>query len=87
MKRWLPVLISVAHFVALMFIARQHPYGNFATETDFYHLYAPDAERLAAGQFPANTFQGPGYPATIALIAKMTSSADLFTVGKWLSVM
>ena len=86
MKRWIPFLISVAHFVALMFIARQHPYGNCATETDFYHLYAPDAERLAAGQFPANTFQGPGYPATIALIAKMTSSADLFTVGKWLSV-
>src|SRR5262249_49816917 len=71
----------------LSYLARQHPFGNFATETDFYHLYAPDAERVAAGQFPQNTFQGPGYPAALALISKLTGmSGDLFTVGKWLSV-
>lgn len=87
MKRWLPLLICLAHFFILIHLARQHPFGNYATETDFYHLYAPDAERIAAGQFPQNTFQGPGYPALIALIGKLTSlSGDLFTVGKWLSV-
>jgi hypothetical protein len=83
----LPVLICLVHFLALVYIARQHPFGNYATETDFYHYYAPDAERLAAGQFPQNTYQGPGYPATLALVAKLTGmSGDLFTAGKWISV-
>jgi hypothetical protein len=81
------VLISLIHFLALIYLARQHPFGNYATETDFYHFYAPDAERLASGQFPQNTFQGPGYPATLALVAKLAGmSGDLFTVGKWMSV-
>src|SRR5215470_3453165 len=91
--RWLksllgPVtLICLIHLFALVYLARQHPFGNYATETDFYHLYAPDAERLAAGQFPQNTYQGPGYPAALALVAKLTGlSGDLFTVGKWMSV-
>jgi Dolichyl-phosphate-mannose-protein mannosyltransferase len=81
------ILISLIHFLALVYLARQHPFGNYATETDFYHFYAPDAERLASGQFPQNTFQGPGYPATLALVAKIAGmSDDLFTVGKWMSV-
>lgn len=85
--RSLPVLISIAHFILLAFLAVRHPFGNFATETDFYHYYAPDAEHIAAGQFPQNTFQGPGYPAMLALVAKLTGmSQDLFTVGKWMSV-
>ncbi len=87
MKRWLPVAICLIHFLILAYLARQHPFGNYATETDFYHFYAPDAERLAAGQFPQNTYQGPGYPATLALVAKLTGmSGNLFTAGKWLSV-
>src|SRR5215813_4887008 len=81
------VLISLIQLFTLAYLARQHPFGNYATETDFYHLYAPDAERLASGQFPQNTFQGPGYPAALALVAKLTGmSGDLFTVGKWMSV-
>lgn len=81
------ILISLIHFLTLVYLARQHPFGNYATETDFYHFYAPDAERLAAGQFPQNTYQGPGYPAALALAAKLTGmSGDLFTVGKWMSV-
>ncbi|HEY8462266.1 MAG TPA: glycosyltransferase family 39 protein, partial [Blastocatellia bacterium] len=83
----LPLLICLVHFFALAYIARQHPFGNYATETDFYHYYAPDAERLAAGQFPQNAYQGPGYPATLALVARLTgTSGDLFTAGKWISV-
>src|SRR5215475_211984 len=81
------ILISLIHLLALVYIARQHPLGNYATETDFYQLYAPDAERLAARRFPHNTYQGPGYPATLALVAKLTrTSGDLFTAGKWMSV-
>ncbi len=85
MKRWLPLLICLIHFFTLAYLARQHPFGTFATETDFYHFYATDAERIATGQFPTNTYQGPGYPAALALIANLTGG-DLFTVGKWLSV-
>jgi len=81
------ILISLIHFLTLAYIARKHPFGNYATETDFYQFYAPDAERLAARHFPQNTFQGPGYPATLALVAKLVGkSGDLFTVGKWMSV-
>src|SRR5262245_10267968 len=81
------VLICLIHLLTLIYLARRHPLGNYATETDFYQFYAPDAERLAAGQFPQNTFQGPGYPATLALVAKFAGmSGDLFTVGKWMSV-
>jgi hypothetical protein len=81
------ILISLIHLLTLVYLARRHPFGNYATETDFYHFYAPDAERLASGQFPQNTFQGPGYPATLALVAKIAGmSGDLFTVGKWMSV-
>lgn len=86
MKRWLPVIVCLLHLCALTYLARQHPFGNYATETDFYHYYAPDAERIAAGQFPQNKFQGPGYPAVIALLGKLTGVADLFAVAKWLSV-
>ena len=85
MKRWLPFLLCAAHLMTLAFLARQHPFGNYATETDFYHYYAPDAERIAAGQFPQNTFQGPGYPAVVAVLGKLTG-VDLFTAAKWLSV-
>src|SRR5262245_4185910 len=81
------ILISLIHLLTLAYLARRHPFGNYATETDFYHFYAPDAERLAARQFPQNTFQGPGYPATLAVVAKLAGmSGDLFTVGKWMSV-
>ncbi|MFN0088053.1 MAG: glycosyltransferase family 39 protein [Blastocatellia bacterium] len=87
MPHWAPLLLCLLHFLVLASLARQHPFGTFATETDFYHYYAPDAERLAAGAFPQNTYQGPGYPAALALAAKLTGrSGDLFTVGKWLSV-
>lgn len=87
MKRYLPLLVCLIHLLVLAYLARQHPFGNYATETDFYHFYAPDAARIAAGQFPQNTFQGPGYPAFIALLGKLTGLGnDLFTVGKWLSV-
>src|SRR5262245_24685556 len=81
----LPIALCFIHLLALIYIARQHPFGNFATDTDFYHYYAPDAERIATGQFPNNTFQGPGYPALLAVLAWLTGG-DLFTIGKYLSV-
>jgi hypothetical protein len=84
-RRWGILLVCVIHCGVLILPARSHPFGNYATETDFYHYYAPDAARLMAGDFPENPFQGPGYPAILALLAKGTG-LDLFVIGKWLSV-
>jgi hypothetical protein len=83
--RWLiPALISLATFFTFAHSGRQHPVGTYGTETDFYHLFAPDADRLAAGQFPQNDFHPPGYPALIALVSRLTG--DTFTAGKWVSI-
>jgi hypothetical protein len=80
----LPVFISVVSLAVLYFISRAHPLGNYGTETDFYHLYAPDADRIAAGQFPENPYNGPGYPLILAVVSKLTS--DVFIAGKWVSI-
>jgi hypothetical protein len=83
--RWLlPALISLAAFLTFAHFGRQHPVGTYSTETDFYHLFAPDADRLAAGQFPQNDFHPPGYAALIALASKITG--DTFAAGKWVSI-
>ncbi len=78
------VAICLLYFAFLIYFSRQHPFGTYATETDFYHLYAPDAARIAAGQFPLNQFQGPGYPVLLSLVSKFTG--DLFVAGKWISI-
>ncbi len=86
-KRWLlPALICLASLFVFSYYARQHPYGTYTTETDFYQYYGPDAERIGAWQFPENPYQGPGYPAVLALVSKLTEG-DLFSAGKWLSVL
>jgi 4-amino-4-deoxy-L-arabinose transferase-like glycosyltransferase len=81
----IPVAVGLLHLAILVNVARQHPFGNYATETDFYHLFAPDATRILAGEMPQNTFQGPGYPLVIGLLSKSTG-LELFAAGKWLSV-
>jgi hypothetical protein len=83
--RWVLVgAICLISLVVLSYYARQHPYGTYTTETDFYHYYGPDAERIENWQFPENPYQGPGYPAILAVVSKITG--DLFSAGKWLSV-
>ena len=85
MKPWLPPLILVIiSFGVFAASARQHPIGTYWTETDFYQYYGPDAERIAAWRFPENPYQGPGYPAAVAIAAKFTG--DVFVAGKWISV-
>jgi hypothetical protein len=85
-KSWiLPVSLALIYLLTLAYLGRTHTFGTYSTETDFYHLYAPDAERIAAGQFPENTYQGPGYPALLVLGAKLTG--DLFLAGKWISIL
>ena len=82
MRRYLPALaVFIAAFVSYSFAAWHHPIGTYGTETDFYHLYGPDALRIGSGHFPENPFQGPGFPALVALVAKFTG--DVFVAGKW----
>lgn len=86
--RWLfhlpPLVICFVYFAVLIFLSRAHPFGTDDTETDFYHYFAPDALRLLKGEFPENPFQGPGYPALLVLITKLTG--DVFVAGKWISM-
>lgn len=85
MKRFWPALaVSIAAFITYSYAAWHHPIGSYGTETDFYHLFGPDALRISAGRFPENPFQGPGFPALVSVIAKFTG--DVFVAGKWISV-
>lgn len=83
--RLLPLLFGTLFMLLLSIAAARHPFGTYGTETDFYHLYAPDAARLAEGSGPLNTYQGPGYPLVLMIVAKI--AGDLFVAAKWLSVL
>jgi 4-amino-4-deoxy-L-arabinose transferase-like glycosyltransferase len=83
-RRAAPVLLALAALLVFAAIARQHPFGTYGTETDFYLYYAPDAERLANGEFPESTYHGPGYAAALAAVAPL--AGDFFTAGKSISV-
>ena len=64
-RRLLLAALCLLYLLTLAHLARFHPFGTYATETDFYHLFAPDASRLADWRFPENPYQGPGYPAAL----------------------
>lgn len=85
LEKVLPYFITLIFFLIMVYAARQHPYGTYTTETDFYQFYAPDAEALSSGQFPQNTYNGPGYPLTLAVVTKFTG--DLFLSGKIISML
>jgi hypothetical protein len=79
----LALLVFVGSLVAFAHLASLHRICNYRNG-DFYGSYAPDAMRVAAGLFPESVFQGPGYPTALALLRPITG--DLFTAGKWISV-
>lgn len=81
----LPALIAFLLLIALHFVARLHPYGTYTVETDFYQYYAPDSESLGQGQFPQDTYRGPGYAFALAVVTKLTG--DVFLSGKLISAM
>jgi 4-amino-4-deoxy-L-arabinose transferase-like glycosyltransferase len=66
-------------------VARQRMVGTYLKETDFYHLYAPDADRILTGHAPIRTFNtGPLYPLLLALAHPLTG--DHFASGKGLAL-
>ncbi len=75
-------LAAAALFVFLSVSSRRRVAG-YGVETDFYGDYAPDAVRLRTGQFPLNEFQGPGYPAVLAVVETMIP--DPFLAGRVIS--
>ncbi len=76
------VAISAFYVVALAYPVHRHVVGAFS---DFYVRFAPDADRIAAGQFPRNTYNPPGYPVLLVLASPLTG--DHFTTGKWMSLL
>lgn len=80
--RTVAYLVCILYVLALAYPARLHLVGAFS---DFYRWYAPDADRIAAGEFPQNTFNPPGFPVLLALASRLTG--DHFTSGKWMSVL
>jgi 4-amino-4-deoxy-L-arabinose transferase-like glycosyltransferase len=79
----LPLLLAFIFLLVILYLARLHPYGTYTVETDFYQYYAPDSERLAQGEFPQDTYRGPGYAFTLAVVTKLTG--DVFLSGKLIS--
>jgi hypothetical protein len=75
-------LMCVLYVLVLAYPLRLHLVGAFS---DFYRWYAPDADRIAAGQFPQNTFNPPGFSALLAVASPLTG--DHFTSGKWMSLL
>ena len=78
----LALAICGLYVLVLAFPVHRHVVGAFS---DFYRFYAPDADRIAAGEFPQNTYNPPGYPAVLALASRLTG--DPFTAGKWMSLL
>ncbi len=74
--------VSALYVLALAYPVHLHVVGVFS---DFYRWYAPDADRISAGQLPQNTYNPPGYPALLALGSRVTG--DHFSSGKWLSLL
>lgn len=79
-----PLVITLAFLAVMLYAARLHPYGTYTAETDFYQYYAPDADRLMRGEFPQDTYRGPGYALTLGLLTKITG--DYFLSGKLISL-
>ncbi len=75
--------IALASLCVFLAVAANRRIGTYGLETDFYGDYAPDADRLRAGEFPQNGFQGPGYPAILALAEYAVK--DPFQAGRLIS--
>src|SRR5262245_66271435 len=76
----LPLVVAVASFGVFLGVGSTRRIGTYGVETDFYGDYAPDATRLREGQFPLNEFQGPGYPAGLAIVE--AAAGDAFRTGR-----
>jgi len=77
----LALVLGALYVAALAYPVHRHVVGAFS---DFYVRFAPDADRVAAAEFPRNTYNPPGYPVLLVLASPLTG--DHFTTGKWMSL-
>ncbi len=77
-----PITVCLVYLVMALYVGRDYVVGSYEN-SDFYSMYAPDAKRIAKGQFPENTFNGPGYPLVLSAVTAITG--DYFVSGKWIS--
>ena len=82
-RKALPLALALGalYVAALAYPVHRHVVGAFS---DFYVRFAPDADRVAAAEFPRNTYNPPGYPVLLVLASPLTG--DHFTTGKWMSL-
>ena len=73
--------VAVLYVGVLAYPVHLHVVG---TVSDFYLRFAPDADRIARGKAPQNTYNPPGYPILLTLVSML--SGDHFTSGKWMSL-
>lgn len=83
--RWehvFPIMVCLVYLVIALYVGRDYVVGSY-DNSDFYSMYAPDAKHIAHGEFPENTFNGPGYPLVLSAVTAVTG--DYFVSGKWIS--
>ena len=79
------MILVVAYMAVMAWVGHHRVVGDYLKETDFYYLYAPDADRIRSGRVPTQTFNtGPAYPLLLALAFPVTG--DNFASGKWISL-
>jgi hypothetical protein len=68
-------------------VFRYHPIGNYGVETDFYWKYGPAARDLLRGAIDIANYdsKGWGYPAAVALLARM--GLDVFRAGQVIALL
>src|SRR5262245_57021190 len=77
-------MLAALYALALAYPTHLRVVGAYWTETDFYIFWAPDADRIAAGEFPQHPNNPPAYSILLAFLSRW--SGDHFVSGKWLSL-
>jgi 4-amino-4-deoxy-L-arabinose transferase-like glycosyltransferase len=78
----LPIMVCLVYLIIALYVGKDYVIGAY-DNSDFYGFYAADAKRIANGEFPENTFNGPGYPLVLSAITAL--SGDHFISGKWIA--
>jgi 4-amino-4-deoxy-L-arabinose transferase-like glycosyltransferase len=79
------LIVCVAVLVVGLVLGYFHRVGNFGVETDFYEVYAIQAENIIAGRPYTYQHNPPGYTILLAAIALLTG--DMFVAGKIISAL
>ncbi len=80
-----PLFIALAYGIVMLFIGlRAHVVGDYAVETEFFGIFAPEAKRLLHGIMTIDASHGPVYPVVLAAATMLLGNA--FVAGIVLAV-